>query len=85
MKKYFLFTSSFVVLFVVVFFVAEIVSGLYLTALYTPNIDAAWASRGALAQEAGIVGRTQSFIMPLFIGVIAAIGAYTLTEKLVIR
>lgn len=77
-----MFTGSFVILFAVIFFVTELVSGLYLTAAYTPNIDAAWGSSGGLAQEASLINSTQAFIMPLFIGFIAAIGAYTLTEKL---
>lgn len=81
MKRYLLFAGSFVVLFAVVFFVAEIVSGLYLTTLYTPNVDAARSSSG-LMQEASMISSSPSFLMLLFIGFIAAIGAYTLTEKL---
>lgn len=70
MKKFFLFLISFIALFTV----TQILSGLLLTNLYTPNLSASWSSTTQLPQTA-YFGNT-TFIPTLILAVFSVVVAY---------
>jgi len=70
MKRFILFLSSFIFLFVVF----QMLSGLILTSLYLPNIEEAWEMSAGLSSEVTMVGTSS---IPTIIGaVLAATIAY---------
>ncbi|MBU5465692.1 hypothetical protein KQI49_02475 [Virgibacillus sp. MSJ-26] len=70
MKRFILFLSSFIFLFVVF----QMLSGLILTSLYLPNIEEAWEMSAELSSEVTMVGTSS---IPTIIGaVLAATIAY---------
>lgn len=80
MRKYVVFTISFILLFSLLLFSAELLSGMFLTARYVPNISDAWATTGHLSQEVSMFS-SGLFILTLCIAVLSAISAYFTTGK----
>lgn len=76
MKKYLVFIISFIVMFTVF----QVLSGMFLTWIYTPNISSAWSMRTGLSQETVITG-SNSFGLPLFTAALAASVAYVTLVK----
>lgn len=78
MKKYIVFSISFIFLFVVF----QILYGYLLTLFYTPDIMGAWNQAGSLSSNGIIKG--SSFFIPLFFAFLAATIAY-FTPKIFIK
>ena len=76
MKKYLVFIVSFIVMFTVF----QVLSGMFLTWIYTPDISSAWSMSTGLFQETVITG-SNSFGLPLFTAGLAASVAYVTLVK----
>ena len=79
MKKYIVFVVSFFVFYSIL----QIVSGLLLTATYTPNLSNAWKSVGTTSQTE-IIGNTP-FFMPFLLAFLSATVAYFVANRFVKR
>lgn len=77
MKKYLVFIVS-VIAMLTVF---QVLSGMFLTWVYTPDISSAWSMSTGLSQETVITG-SNSFGLPLLTAVLAASVAYFILMKL---
>lgn len=76
-KKYFIFAISFVLLFLIF----QVLSGMLVTLIDTPNIEEAWNMSGSLPQEVVITGNDSSFLLTLFIALLSAAIAYFISKK----
>ncbi|MEN1968366.1 hypothetical protein WMZ97_09865 [Lentibacillus sp. N15] len=76
MKKYMIFAISFIVL----FSVFQVLSGMFLTSLYTPDIEDAWNMSDNLSQV--VVMKGSSFFPALLVPFLSATIAYFITERL---
>lgn len=72
MKKYIIFTISFVVL----FSLFEVVSGMFLTFFYTPNVEAVWELSAQLPQEVVLNASGRPFLLTLLFALLSATIAY---------
>jgi quinol-cytochrome oxidoreductase complex cytochrome b subunit len=79
LKKFFIFAISFALLFIIF----QVISGMLLTMLYTPNIEEAWSMSGSLSQETVITGNSNSFLITLFTTLLSAAIAYLIPKKLI--
>lgn len=79
MKKYLIFTISFLLLFTLL----QISSGLFLTATYTPDFSESLGMSNTLSQEVIFVQSSQ--IPTLIIAVLSAISAYFILNKVAKR
>lgn len=79
MKRYIVFTISFIAL----FFAFQILLGYVATLLYIPDITSAWNQAGNLSSH--VVMKGFSFIIPLSIAFIAATMAYIISKKSIIK
>ncbi len=79
MKRYIIFTISFIAL----FFACQILSGYVATLLYTPDVTSAWNQAGNLSSH--VIMKGSSFIIPLSIVFIAATMAYIISKKSIIE
>lgn len=70
MKKYIVFSISFITLFVVF----QFLSGYLMTLFYTPDMTNAWNQIGSLSNNVVIKGSTS--LLPLFLAFLAATMAY---------
>ncbi|WP_010531420.1 hypothetical protein [Lentibacillus jeotgali] len=77
MKKFIIFALSFIVLFVLF----QILSGLILTYVYTPDIEEAWNLSAALSRETEINSSSSSFLITFFIALLSATIAYFIPKK----
>lgn len=78
MKKYIIFATSFILLFSIL----QILSGVLLTLMYTPNIQEAWNMGGVLSQEVIISSSHSPFLTSLLIAFLSATIAYFIPKKL---
>lgn len=76
MKKYLVFIVSSIAMFTVF----QVLSGMFLTWIYTPNISSAWSMSTGLSQETVITG-SNSFGLPLLTAALAASVAYVTLVK----
>ena len=76
MKKYLVFIVSFIVMYTVF----QILSGMFLTWIYTPDMSSAWFMSADLSQGTLITG-SNSLGLPLLTAVLAASGAYFILLK----
>ncbi|MFD2043078.1 hypothetical protein ACFSTA_02010 [Ornithinibacillus salinisoli] len=79
MKKYIIFAISFILL----FSLFEILSGMLLTTMYTPDITEAWNTSANLSQEVVIKGGTSNFLLTLFFAFLSATIAYFIPKKII--
>lgn len=70
MKKYMVFSISFIILFVVF----QLLSGYVMTVLYTPDVTTAWNQAGSLSNSVVMKGSTS--FLPLLVAFLAATLAY---------
>lgn len=82
MKKIIVFTVSFVFLFSLLVFSAELLSGLFHTSRYTPDVSAAWNASTSLPQKVEMFGSGSPFSLTLLIALLSAIIAYLTVQKL---
>lgn len=77
MKKYIIFAISFILL----FSLFQVLSGMILTFMYTPDITEAWNTSANLPQEVDI-GSNSNFLLTLFIAFLSATIAYFIPKKI---
>ncbi|GEL78456.1 hypothetical protein [Tenuibacillus multivorans] len=78
MKKYFLFAISFILL----FSLFQVLSGMFLTYSYTPDIEEAWNYSANLSQEVVIKGSYAPFLLTLLFAFLSATIAYFISKKI---
>ncbi|MFD1361302.1 hypothetical protein [Lentibacillus salinarum] len=78
MKKYMMFAISFIVLFLLF----QVLSGLFLTLLYTPDIQEAWNSSASLSQETVIKSSRSPFLLTFILAFLSATIAYFIPKKM---
>ncbi|GAB3053746.1 hypothetical protein [Virgibacillus ainsalahensis] len=78
MKKYIIFAISFILL----FSLFQVLSGMFLTLTYTPDISEAWNRSADLSQEVVIKGSGSSFLLTLSIAFLSATIAYFIPKKI---
>ncbi|MDQ0350296.1 phage shock protein PspC (stress-responsive transcriptional regulator) [Alkalibacillus filiformis] len=76
MKKFFLFGISFVVIFATF----QVLSGMILTWMHTPNVSEAWSMSGSLPQETVIVGGFSLVSLGMILA--SAVIAYIISSKI---
>lgn len=79
MKKYLIFAVSFLLL----FFIFQVLSGMLLTYMYTPNVEEAWKASANLSQEVIIKSSHSPFLLTIVIGLLSASVAYFLSGKII--
>lgn len=77
MKKYIIFALSFILLFS--FF--QVISGMFLTMMYTPNIEKAWELTTSLSQEVVITRNYSDYWLNFLIAFVSASIAYIILNK----
>ncbi|KMY31849.1 hypothetical protein ACZ11_06575 [Lysinibacillus xylanilyticus] len=78
MKKYIIFAISFILL----FSIFQVLSGMFLTLMYTPNVEEAWNMSGSLSKEVVITSSYSSFLPTLLIAFLSATIAYFIPKKI---
>jgi len=76
-KKYIIFALSFILLFS--FF--QVISGMFLTMMYTPNIEKAWELTTSLSQEVVITRNYSDYWLNFLIAFVSASIAYIILNK----
>jgi quinol-cytochrome oxidoreductase complex cytochrome b subunit len=76
-KRFIIFSISFILL----FSLFQILSGMLLTLMYTPDMEEAWNFSGNLSQEVVIQSSHSPFSLTLFIAFLAASIAYFIPKK----
>lgn len=83
MKKFTVFAVGFVLLFTLLGFSAQLLSGIFLTFSYVPDVSEAWDASTNLPQEVEIFSSSSSipFILTLLIALLSATVAYFTAQK----
>lgn len=81
MKKYAVFAISFILLFTLFLGVFEVLSGMILTSMYTPNVEEAWSSVANLPQEIIVQSSQSPFLLTLIVAFFSATIAYFVPRK----
>lgn len=81
MKKYLIFAVSFILLFSILVFSAQMLSGIFLTSAYAPDIEGAWNASAALPQKAEIIAGGSPFLLTLLLALLSASVAYFVSRK----
>ena len=77
MKKYIAFIVSFILLFLIL----QVMSGMLLTLTYTPDIAEAWNVSAKLSQETVIKGSHHPFLLIFISAILSASFAYFISKK----
>lgn len=78
MKKYIIFAISFILL----FSLFQVLSGIFLTVAYTPDIEEAWNMSANSSEQVAMKGSSNSsFVYTLFIAFLSATIAYFIPKK----
>lgn len=85
MKKHITFLVGFILLSSLFLFLIQMLSGVYLTSTYTPNINEAWKASANLSQEVEILSSAGSFLFTLLAISLAAVVAYFVSHKFIKR
>lgn len=80
-KKYIIFAVSFILLFSVFFGLSQILAGMFLTSIYTPDVGEAWSMSANLPQEIIIQSSQNPFILTLIVAFLSATIAYFIPRK----
>lgn len=81
MKKHIIFLVFFILLFSLVTLSAQLVSGLFLTSTYIPDLNEAWKSSEILPKEVEIYSVGRSVLFNLISVTLSAIVAYLIALK----
>jgi len=81
MKKFIIFVSSFILLFSLLIFSANLLSGIFLTSDYVPNVNEAWNSSATLPQKIEMFSVNIPFSLHLLIALLSATAAYFISQK----
>ncbi len=85
MKKHVLFIGCFVLLFVLINVGAQVLSGVFFTAQYTPSIGEAWTESSTLTQEIPFYTAGNTVLFTVASVSISAIIAYVISIKMTHR
>ncbi|MGP4071069.1 hypothetical protein ACTWQB_00770 [Piscibacillus sp. B03] len=77
MKSFFVFAISFLLLFLII----QVISGMFLTLTYAPDISEAWEASAALSNETVINRGYDHSLLTLLIAFISASLAYLISYK----
>ncbi|PKR78748.1 hypothetical protein CEY16_03045 [Halalkalibacillus sediminis] len=78
MKKYILFA----IIFILLFSITQVLSGVLLTFLYTPDLKEVWNMSDNSPRETVITSSSTSFMLTLFIAFLSATISYFITNKI---
>lgn len=78
MKKFIIFSVSFIALFSIL----QVLSGIFLTAVYTPDMDEAWEMSANLPQGVILRSGGSPFLSALLLAFISASVAYFISERI---
>lgn len=81
MKKFMVFAVSFELLFSLLVFLAELLSGIFLTSNYVPSMSEAWHASASLPQEIKMSSSSSPFLLTLLIALLSATVAYFTAQK----
>lgn len=81
MKKFSFFLISFIILFSLLTFSAEVLSGVFLTLAYTPDIDEAWNMSAVFPWQTEIYSNGSPFLLILAVALLSASLSYFLAQK----
>lgn len=81
MKKHLVFLVGFILTFLVATLSFQVLSGMFLTSTYTPDISEAWKASASLPQEVEIFSSGSSFLFTLLTVTLSAIIAYFSSQK----
>lgn len=81
MKKHIVFLVGFILLSSLLILSFQVLSGIFLTSTYTPDIDEAWKTSANLSQEVEIFSSGSSFLFTLITVSLSAIVAYFISHK----
>ena len=81
MKKYIVFAVSFILLFSVFFGLSQVLAGMLLTSMYTPDVGEAWSMSANLPQEIVIQSSQSPFILTIIVAFLFATIAYFIPRK----
>ena len=81
MKKHIIFTVSFILLFSILVLSFELLSGIFLTSTYVPDLNEAWKTSAGLSQEVAIFRSSSPFLPTLLIALLTGTIAYFISHK----
>lgn len=81
MKNYIIFAVSFILLFSILALSLELLSGIFLTSTYVPDLNEAWKTSVGLSQKIGIFRSSRPFLPTLLIALLAGTIAYLISRK----
>ena len=81
MKKFIVFIVSFILLFFLLVFSADFLSGVFLTSSYVPNVNEAWNSSATLPEQVELYSVSSPFPLNLLLALLAATAAYFLSQR----
>lgn len=79
MKKYVVFSISFIFLFLLL----QFLFGIFQTLVYTPNMNEAWSMGADLTQETRIISSHNSLLITFIIAFLSASIAYVIPNRLI--
>ena len=81
MKKFIVFIVSFILLFFLLVFSADFLSGVFLTSSYIPNVNEAWNSSEALPKQVELFSVSSPFSLNFLLALLAASAAYFISQR----
>lgn len=81
MKKYIVFAVSFILLFSLFILSAQVLSGMFLTPTYVPDINEAWNASAVLPQQTEIFSSSNPFSLTLLLALLSSTFAYFISQK----
>ncbi len=81
MKKFIIFAISFMFFYTLLFFSSELLSGIFLTSKYVPDMSEAWGSSTVLPQKIEMFSNSSLFSISLLIALLSASVAYLTAQK----
>lgn len=82
MKKYLVFIISFLLLFSLIFFAAQLFSGMFLISTHTSDMNAAWNESAGLTQQITLSASGSPFWLVFLTALLSANIAYFISQKL---
>lgn len=83
MKRYLILIFSFALMFSLTTLVVQILSGMYITATFTPDITAAWSAVSDSSERIEVISSEGQFLLTLLSATLSAVVAYAITQRLV--
>lgn len=81
MKKHIVFLVGFILLSSLFILLVQVFSGIFLTAIYTPDIGEAWKASATLPREVEFFSSGPSFLFTILSITLSAIVAYFISHK----